>query len=204
MIVLYQENKGYGRAVNRGIETAVGEYIGIVEPDDHIGLDMMRALYKVVVQNDVDYVKADYEVLWGDGHKRYLRRQKVVLDDALYGRKLNPSIETDVFWGWIANWSGIYKRSFLLKNQIYHNETPGAAYQDQGFWFQVNMLAEKVFFVSEAYYKYQQDNPHSSMLSQNKIFCIADEYDFIYRIMNKRFKRLNDRPLLMAAYIKKV
>lgn len=198
--VLHQENKGYGYAVNRGMRTAVGEYVGIVEPDDYIGLKMMEALYTVAVKEDVDFVKADFEIFWEDDEKRCFKQEKIVLEDSLYGRQLKPAMEINVFWGWIANWAGIYKRSYLLKNQIRHNESPGASYQDQGFWFQVYALAEKVFFVPEVYYKYRQDNPNSSMLSRKKVFCIMDEYRFIYQIM--RNKRQEFIPLL-PVYIKR-
>lgn len=74
--VLHQENKGYGRAVNRGIETAIGDYVGIVEPDDYIQPEMMEALYVSAVQNDVDLVKADFEMFWGMGRNGVQSRKK--------------------------------------------------------------------------------------------------------------------------------
>lgn len=198
--IFTQENKGYGHAVNRGLEEAIGEYVGIVEPDDYIDQNMMKALYKIAREKDVDFVKSDFEMFWGDGEERNRKQIKIVEEDVLYKRQLTPSIDIGVFWGWIANWSGIYKRSFLLENRIRHNETPGASYQDQGFCFQVYALAKKAFFVSEVYYRYRQDNPNSSMLSKEKVFCIADEYDFIYRIMSRRKQQFVQ---LLPVYIKR-
>ena len=145
-------------------------------------------------------VKADFEMFRGDRENRYTEQAKVVSEDSLYGRILNPNIETGVFWSWIANWAGIYKRSFLVKNQIKHNETPGASFQDQGFWFQVYAFAERAFFLPEVFYKYRQDNPNSSMLSKNKVFCIADEYSFIYQVMSKKKKKFIP---LIPIYIKR-
>ena len=42
VILIDQENRGYGYAMNRGIERASGEYIGIVEPDDYVSLSIDR------------------------------------------------------------------------------------------------------------------------------------------------------------------
>ena len=46
IIVLKQEtNQGQGVARNRGIDIAKGEYIGFVDPDDWIELDMYEKMY---------------------------------------------------------------------------------------------------------------------------------------------------------------
>ncbi len=41
------------------------------------------------------------------------------------------------------NVHGVYRKEFLDNNQIRFNETPGASFQDNGFWFQTFMKAEK-------------------------------------------------------------
>ena len=76
------------------------------------------------------------------------------------------------------NWAGIYRRDFLNKYEIRHQETPGASFQDNGFWFQVFAFAERVVFIHESYYRYRKDNPNSSINNRKKVFCMCDEYDF--------------------------
>ena len=44
-MVLTGPNGGYGKAMNRGLDNATGEYIGILEPDDYLLPDMMQTLY---------------------------------------------------------------------------------------------------------------------------------------------------------------
>ena len=58
--VIHKENGGYGSAVNRGLEEATGEYIGIVEPDDYIDSDMYEDLYNIAQTNNADIVKSDH------------------------------------------------------------------------------------------------------------------------------------------------
>ena len=82
-------------------------------------------------------------------------------------------------------WTGIYRREFLQKYGIRHNETPGAAYQDNGFWFQTLSLAKTVMFVDRAFYHYRQDNPNSSINSKGKVFCMNEEYAFIHSFIDE-------------------
>ena len=36
IVIINKENTGYGDSMNRGLKKAVGEYVGIVEPDDFL------------------------------------------------------------------------------------------------------------------------------------------------------------------------
>ena len=58
IVVLDGPNGGYGKAMNRGLDAATGEYIGIVEPDDFIALTMYEDLAKLADENALDFVKA--------------------------------------------------------------------------------------------------------------------------------------------------
>lgn len=100
----------------------------------------------------------------------------------------------DVFNAAMMTWTGLYKISFLRENNIRHNETPGASYQDNGFWFQTFAWAKKIFFIDRAFYMLRRDNPNSSVHSREKVFCIFDEYAFIE-------KRLRSDPVKEAIFI---
>ena len=89
-------------------------------------------------------------------------------------------------------WSGIYKTSFLRKWNIHHNETPGASFQDNGFWFQTFCRAERAYFFNKPYYFNRRDNPNSSVTDINKIFIICDEYKFIENFLLKITDKYSD------------
>lgn len=55
-----KENGGYGIGMNIGFGLATGEYIGIVEPDDFVPVNMFGDLYDIASKNDLDWVKADF------------------------------------------------------------------------------------------------------------------------------------------------
>lgn len=49
--------------MNQGLDAASGEYIGIVEPDDYVPLNMYEDLYKKAKEYELDFVKADFTAL---------------------------------------------------------------------------------------------------------------------------------------------
>ena len=102
-----------------------------------------------------------------------------------YNRIINARECEEIYDFVMMNWTGIYRNEFLKKNNIRYNETPGASFQDNGYWFQVITLAEKVVFVNEAFYYYRQDNPNSSINNKKKIYCICDEYEYINEFLEK-------------------
>lgn len=167
-----------GYANNLGMEKAVGEYVAIVEPDDFVSPDMYEQLYRAARENHADVVRADYQVFFGqDGSREYIDKAVAARGD--YGKVFNPQREQRLFKNDMSTWAGIYSRRLVREKNLCHNETPGAAYQDNGFWFLVMTHAERLCYVPVSGYRYRMDNPDSSVHNPGKQFAICDEYDFI-------------------------
>ena len=185
--VIDKDNAGYGHAMNIGMDMASGEYIGIVESDDFVELDMYEELYNIAASNNLDFIKADFHRFARDKNnnlkKDLIRVAARAPDD--YNKVINPKEDTRVFHLVMQTWSGIYKRDYLIANNIRHNETPGASYQDNGFWFQTFMYAERIYFYNKPFYMNRRDNPNSSVYSKGKVYCMHEEYDHIYEILKE-------------------
>ena len=179
--ILIDDKNSTGYANNKAIDAATGEYIAIVETDDFIAPNMFERLYEVAKANDLDIVKGDYDSFSGDGKKRKYVRHNMLGQSSKYNRVLIPMLEENIFDVVMFNWAGIYKRSFLNKYNIRHNETPGASFQDNGFFFQAYACAKAVCFLHESFYRYRKDNPNSSINKADKVFCMCEEYDFVER-----------------------
>lgn len=175
--VIHKENSGYGHSVNIGIQQACGEYIGIVEPDDYIGLQMLETLYFHGKQGQLDLVSSDYN-WFCDGKEGRLFSARMVYDDQrLYGKVLNPEKEPTVLKGNFINPACLFRRTYLIKNRIFHNETPGSAFQDRGFSFLALIYADRIMVTRDQFYYYRHDNPDSSIgKSGNDIGIVMREY----------------------------
>ena len=183
--VISKANSGYGHTMNVGIDAATGEYIGIVEPDDYIKEDMYETLYKIAVEKNLDLIKADFCRFKGDGQNRKFVYVNLSKDDGYYNKVLKPADNIEIFRFVMNTWSGIYNREFLNKYNIRHNETPGASFQDNGFWFQTFCRAERVYFVDKAFYMNRRDNPNSSVKNKEKVYAATNEYKYIHDFLEK-------------------
>lgn len=184
--IIDKDNAGYGHTMNIGMDMAQGEYIGIVESDDFVELNMYEELYKVAEENDVDFVKADFfrfkRERNGELKTKYNR---VINNKNKYNIVFNPSEDLTLMMGAMNTWSGIYSINLIKNHNIRHNETPGASYQDNGFFFQTFCNANRVYFVNKAYYFNRRDNPNSSVYDTTKTFCMKEEYDFVQSVLQK-------------------
>lgn len=183
--VVNKDNAGYGHTMNLGMDLAQGEYIGIVESDDYVELNMYETLYNIAVSNELDIVKSDFCRFTHDDKgaiKKELNRVAARAPE-LYNTVTSAAEDQRVFHLVMQTWSGIYRKEFLDKHNIRHNETPGASYQDNGFWFQTFMHAKRVYFYDEPFYMNRRDNPNSSVHNKGKVYCMNEEYRFIKELM---------------------
>lgn len=186
-VIIDKENGGYGKAMNAGMDKATSEYIGILEPDDFIPLNMFEDLYEAAAKNDLDIVKGDFYCFTRDEKTGNMWMEYNHLDQSgeIYNKVFDSSSEPEALRYLMNTWSGIYRKEFLEKHHIRHNETPGAAFQDNGFFFQTFVHAKRVMFVDRPYYRYRKDNPNSSVNNRQKVYCSNIEYDFIRDVLMK-------------------
>lgn len=184
IVVITGPNGGYGKAMNKGLECATGEYIGIVEPDDYVVPEMYEELYQVAKENNLDFVKSDfYRFTRDDAGAETLQYEYIDKSRTRYNELLCPAYQPSCLRFTLNTWTGIYRRNFINKFKIRHNETPGASFQDNGFYFQTFVYAERAMIINKPYYRNRRDNPNSSVKSKEKVYCMNVEYDFIRDIL---------------------
>ena len=191
IIVVHKENGGYGSAVNEGFNRASGEYIGIVEPDDYVELDMYEKLYNKAKLLDADVCKAGFfsynsfdkekpNIPWA---RRTSNEQNIFdyPDYKTFSIREHPRLLT--FHASI--WSAIYKNSFLKSNNIFINSTSGASYQDFPFFVEVMCKAKKITAVHEYLYHWRVEaNQQSSTNSvSEKNLIMADQSESVLSIL---------------------
>jgi len=185
VILLKSDIRSYGHQVNLGVKQATGEFIGIVETDDFVPENMYQRLYNVATSENVQIVKANFSRFYGDAEERTFEPDLIASKKEYYNCLLNPQETPELLTTAFYTWAGIYKRDFLLKNDIWHNESPGASYQDNGFYFQTLCCAEKMYLIEDDLYKLRRDNPNSSTANTGKVWAFRDECKFMYNFLAK-------------------
>ncbi len=171
IVVINKKNSGYGDSMNRGLEAATGEYIGIVESDDFIDENAFEKLYELAKKHDADIVKANYYYHSEDNDEVH----EVVREQKLH-KPMTISDDYKILLEEPGIWSGIYRREFLLNKKIRFRTTPGASYQDTGFFFKTLCAAEKIVYTKDAFLHYRVDNANSSVKSLEKVNYVVEEY----------------------------
>lgn len=171
IVILNKSNTGYGDSMNQGLKLARGEYIGILEPDDYLELNAFEKLYQLASWHHADIVKANYFLLENNQD-----RPNRVIHPKDTGKIIYPRQNHFIFHLPPAIWSAIYRREFLLNNQLGFLPTPGASYQDLGFNIKTLALAQRVVLTTDAFLHYRVDNVNSSSKSSSKLNCVVEEY----------------------------
>lgn len=185
--LINKENTGYGHSVNTGLAAAKGEYVAIVESDDYIEPDMYEVLYPYCAVNNLDVIKTNIRTFTGCGSER-----SFICYDLASVRNCNsvfdPGDNVRAFdlTGFVAVYAGLYKRAFLLSENIVVNETPGASFQDISFWFMTIVHAKRFMFNDKYLYNLRRDNEGSSVFNNKKLYPVCDEYMRVKVNINKR------------------
>ena len=190
--IIHKENSGYGHSVNIGIDSATGEYIAILESDDFVECRMYEELYYIAKGLDLDIIKADF-CRFIENNEIIEESNQKIAHNGMYNRVIYVKDELNAVMqnASLYTWSGIYNRNFLNAHHIRHNETPGASYQDNGFWFLSITSAKTIYFYDKVFYKLRRDNPNSSFFSKEKVYCIRDEYEYILNFIQHNYTDLD-------------
>lgn len=189
VIALHQPNGGYSVAVNRGIERASGEYIGIIESDDWVEPDMFAALYADAVKYDTDVTKGGFYVYNStlpEGQRDEVFRNGSGVDLFLAPEGAFHITEWPTLFAFHPSiWSAIYRAEFV--KQIRLPETAGASYQDFPFMASALCGARRISVVKRCLVHWRNDpeQGHSTSSSGKKLLVMPQNTLAARRIVER-------------------
>ena len=184
-----QENGGSAKARNHGLEYAKGEYVGFIDSDDWIELDMFDKLYNAASNYDADIVfcrtfedetPGSYEYIFP--RYGYYNRQQV--ENEIFPDMMPHVMPKGNFRS--IRWSNclrIYKKSIIDQYHIRSCENVSNC-EDLGFNTEITLHANSYYYLDKCLY---HNRPNPSSQSRNYVknmwprFCklIADMHRYI-------------------------
>ena len=183
-IIINKGNSGYGDSMNQGLNFANGEYIGIVESDDFVDIEMFKSLYKYTTIGKIDLIRSNYFFYWEENKKEFFYFDYLKNS---YNKLFNITDFPEILFISPSIWAGIYNKNFLIKNNIKFLSTPGASYQETSFSFKTLYKSKNILFTNDSFYYYRQTNLNSSMNNKSLTKSIFINKEF-YEI-DKFFKK---------------
>lgn len=158
--VINQENKKQGAARNRGMEIAIGEFIGFVDSDDWVDLDYFEKLYNAATKNAVDVALATNVRV---GLKKTKKRLNITKEKVF--TNLQDKFDACRQYKNECPTNKIYKRAMLTKNNITWPE--GCYCEDKLFTAKAVYYANGLATVPGINYYYYR-NPTSTVNTKSK------------------------------------
>lgn len=183
--IINDGNTSYGHKVNEGISQARGEYVSVLESDDMYEPFMLERLYGIAQIYHPDFVNGNYTNFFDINGRRFGYVTQMYAEED-YNCLINYWEEPERFGVISRYWTGIFRKDFLLEQDIRMNESPGASYQDMSFRFLTSILAASAYHINLPLYLYRIDNPGSSMHDSTKTIVIAEEHEFLQNELRKR------------------
>ncbi len=182
-------NTGYGDSMNKALDRASGEYVGIVESDDFVEPVMFERLYGEAKEKGLDISRCCYA--------QYVAGQNYPMTEPSVPKNcvLKPLEHTEVFFQAPSIWAAIYRRDWLNECGIRFLPTPGASFQDTSFTFKAYAEADRFQMITDLLHHYRCDNMSSSIHSKSKVYAVCDEWKEIYSFVEKnqdQFEKLLD------------
>ena len=134
-VIINKKNSGYGDSMNRGLAKATGEYIGIVESDDWVEKDMFESLYSLAKENEAEVVKSNFYNYFTSPEKSHINGTVArIVHPNEVGKIIDTTVSHHIIWQQPCIWTAIYKKDFLDNYNIRFLPSPGASYQDFGYF----------------------------------------------------------------------
>ena len=186
--VISKENGGIASARNKGMEYATGEYIGFVDSDDWITLDMYEKLYENAKFHGSDMVMCPAHIFDYLTHELRYDLPYFTLecfDETFDNRVFNHEETTDFFFAIsVTAWNKLYKSKFLEEKCIKFNE--GLDFEDNTFFYETYLKACKVSLVRDFLYYYRINRSGSFITSANeRFFDIVEMFDLTEDVILK-------------------
>ena len=183
-VIHIKKNNGVGRALNKGLEIARGQYIGIVESDDFIEPDMYDKLYNKITNYNSDVCITGFYTYNNGTSTPYNLLVNSIFDNINETHIFSVFDYPFLFTCHQSMWAKLYKSEFIKSIKFYENGT----YVDAQFMTEVFCRTRNIIGLKEHLYHYRIDNQNASNSNAKKdasLMNIIDDWEDCKKIIYK-------------------
>ena len=165
IVIVNKKNGGLPSARNAGLDVARGEYVGFVDADDYVDVDMFRKMYNYAAANRFEVVVCGGHCFPEDEPAPHWMTEALSPKDLQY---TNSDIHT--FYKEIGArpflWRDMVKRELVERYSLRLDESVVLG-EDVAFQYKLFSYAKRVGFLSDKLYHYRWKRPNSIMEGLN-------------------------------------
>ncbi len=172
IVIVRQNGKGLSNARNCAFSVANGKYIMFIDGDDCIISESLDDILDKIrlLNREIDVLITDFVTINNSGKtiatSTQIKSDINFIDDYNYLKKFME--QRGAFWN---VWRYIYRRDFLLENNITFKENVMA--EDLDYVTQIFTSTKNIFFYHTPYYCYRRNRPNS-LMNSNHIIRVKD------------------------------
>ena len=163
--IVSKKNEGQGVARNVGLNICTGDYIGFVDSDDYIELDMFEKMYNKAIGENLDIVICNYRYVY-DNTDKYINPKITLDNNNIIGQKecIKRFLTTNTIEGF--SWNKIFKRNLFFDNKISYPQN--MKYEDIPTVVNLLVNSNRIGFLNDRFYNYLlRENSTTSINSIN-------------------------------------
>ena len=181
-----KKNMGIGYTRNSGIKIASGEFLGFVDADDYVSLDMYEKYYEFANRNKLDLVTGYYTKF---GSENILFKNEYF---EISNIKNNPELLLKLDYG---PCNKIFKTNIIKYNNILFEEN--LKYEDMPFVAKALKHSKNIGHINESYYYYYIHSNSETTIRDKRCFDMFKIMD----IVNDYYKDFSDKSIILALNI---
>lgn len=193
--VIHKKNEGLVNARKTGISYANAKYIGFVDADDWVDLDMFQRLYEEMEGKQLDFISSGIIV-----NKQCTKMD--TLEEKIYDcEKEGESLFAKLVWNYDADGNGIvpntvtklYKKDILAKSCL-NIDSRIHLHEDDSLVYSYVIRCRLIEILHEAYYHYRIAN-NSSFGMNDELFFARQNYFYLF--LKTEFKKTKFYDILL-------
>lgn len=177
MVCIRKENGGQASARNMAFALCEGEYIGFLDSDDYVSVQMFEKMYCKAKETDADYVACGYtDVCEEDG--------KIIVLKDYVASKVCKETKDMFFDALVSPFLHLYRAEILKKTGVMFPE--GLIYEDTAFYINLIPYIHKVACIEEALaFRMRHSNSTTTTISASRVAQIFGVIDCVQQWYQK-------------------